>query len=100
MELKLKLVTTSPGGWVVVGGWTKTKLMLFSTQVEVGVELKLELSLAIVAPNADRLERRPLVPKVIQNNIGPENMYEDPVITAIWLRGSLFSKLCLLLDSN
>ena len=54
----------------------------------------------IVAPNADRLERRPLVPKVIQNNIGPENMYEDPVITAIWLRGSLFSKLCLLLDSN
>ena len=47
MELKLKLVTTSPGGWVVVGGWTKTKLMLFSTQVEVLVELKLELSLAI-----------------------------------------------------
>ena len=34
-------------GWVVVGGgWTKTKLMLFSTQVEVVVELKLELSLA------------------------------------------------------
>ena len=27
-------------------GWTKTKLMLFSTQVKVGVELKLELSLA------------------------------------------------------
>ena len=51
LELKLKLVTTSPGGWVVggwvvVGGWTKTKLMLFSTQVEVVVELKLELSLA------------------------------------------------------
>ena len=46
MELKLKLVTTSPGGWWV-GGWTKTKLMLFSTQVEVVVELKLELSLAI-----------------------------------------------------
>ena len=42
MELKLKLVTTSPGGW------TKTKLMLFSTQVEVVVELKLELSLAIL----------------------------------------------------
>ena len=40
--LKLKLVTTSPGG----GGWTKTELMLFSTQVEVVVELKLELSLA------------------------------------------------------
>ena len=37
------LVTTSPGGWVA-GGWTKTKLMLFSTQVV--VELKLELSLA------------------------------------------------------
>ena len=43
--MKLKLVTASPGGWVgggggwVVGGWTKTKLMLFSTQVEVGVEL-------------------------------------------------------------
>ena len=39
------------GGWWVVGGWwvggwTKTKLMLFSTQVEVVVELKLELSLA------------------------------------------------------
>ena len=34
------------GGWEVVGGWTKTKLMLFSTQVEVVVELKLELSLA------------------------------------------------------
>ena len=34
------------GGWVV-GGWTKTRLMLFSTQVELGVELKLELSLAI-----------------------------------------------------
>ena len=30
----------------VGGGWTKTKLMLFSTQVEVIVELKLELSLA------------------------------------------------------
>ena len=54
MELKLKLVTTSPGGWVVVGGWwwvsgwSKTKLMLFSTQVEDVVELKLELSLAKV----------------------------------------------------
>ena len=34
------------GWWVVVGGWTKTKLMLFSTQVDVVVELKLELSLA------------------------------------------------------
>ena len=44
LELKLKLVTTSPGGWwwVVgggwVGGWTKTKLMLFSTEVKVVVE--------------------------------------------------------------
>ena len=49
MELKLKLVTTSPGGWwwwVGGGGWTKKKLMLFSTQVEVIVDLKLELSLA------------------------------------------------------
>ena len=27
-------------GWVV-GGWTKTKLMLFSTQVEVVVEVEL-----------------------------------------------------------
>ena len=44
LELKLKLVTTSPGGWWV-GGWTKTKLMLFSTQVE--VEVGAELSLAI-----------------------------------------------------
>ena len=36
LELKLKLVTTSP-----VGGWTKMKLMLISIQVEVevGVEL-------------------------------------------------------------
>ena len=35
MELKLKLVTTSLGcGWVVVGGWTKTKVMLIPTQVE------------------------------------------------------------------
>ena len=32
MQLKLKLVTTSPGGW------TKTKLMLFLTEVEVGVD--------------------------------------------------------------
>ena len=47
LELKLKLVTTSPGGWWVggwVGGWlggglTKKKLMLFSTRVEVAVEL-------------------------------------------------------------
>ena len=42
LELKLKLVTTSSGGWVG-GGWTNTKLMLFSTQVVnlvgVGVEL-------------------------------------------------------------
>ena len=30
----------------MVGGWTKTKLMLFSNQVEVVLELKLELSLA------------------------------------------------------
>ena len=45
MELKLNLVTTSPDGWWV-GGCTKTKFMLFSTQVEVVVELKLELSLA------------------------------------------------------
>ena len=52
MELKLKLVTTSPGGWWWVGGWTKTKLMLFSTLVEVVVELKLELSLAIITNNA------------------------------------------------
>ena len=41
-ELKLELVTTSPGGWWV-GGSTKTKSMLFSTQVEVVVVLKLEL---------------------------------------------------------
>ena len=41
-ELKLKLVTTSPGGgWV--GGWTKTKFMLFSTQVEVLLEVGVEL---------------------------------------------------------
>ena len=43
--MKLELVTTSPGGWWWVGGLNKTKLLLFSTQVEVVVELKLELSL-------------------------------------------------------
>ena len=40
-ELKLKLVTTSLGGWV--DGWTKMKLMLISYQVEVGVEAGVEL---------------------------------------------------------
>ena len=39
LELKLKLVATSPGGWWVGGGWTKSKFMLFSTQIEVVVEL-------------------------------------------------------------
>ena len=34
----MKLVTNSPGG-----GWTKTKSMLSSTQVEVVVELGVEL---------------------------------------------------------
>ena len=43
MELKLKLVTTRPGGLWWVGGWTKTKLMLFSTQVEVVLEDGVEL---------------------------------------------------------
>ena len=38
LEWKLKLVTTNP-----VGGWTKTKLMLISTQVEVVVEIEVEL---------------------------------------------------------
>ena len=42
LKLKLKLVTTSPGGWWV-GGWTKMKSMLFSTQVEVVVEVGVEL---------------------------------------------------------
>ena len=46
MELQLKLVTTSPGGWVV-GGWTKTKLMLFSTQVEDLVGVRVELGNSI-----------------------------------------------------
>ena len=36
--MKLKLVTASP-----VGGWTKTKLMLISTQDEVVVKVKVEL---------------------------------------------------------
>ena len=31
------------GGWVVVGGWSKTKLMLISTEVEVVVEVGVEL---------------------------------------------------------
>ena len=43
----LSLLARVGGGWGVLGGWTKTKLMLFSTQVEVVVELKLELSLAM-----------------------------------------------------
>ena len=38
LELKLKLVSTSP-----VGGWTKMKLMLFSTKVEVVGEVGVEL---------------------------------------------------------
>ena len=43
MELKLKLVSTSPVvGWVV-GGWTKMKLMLISTKVAVVVEVEVEL---------------------------------------------------------
>ena len=42
----MKLVTSSLVGWWWWGGWTKTKLMLFSNQVEVVVELKLELSFA------------------------------------------------------
>ena len=33
----MKLVITSPDGWVV--GWTKTKLILNSTHVELVVEL-------------------------------------------------------------
>ena len=40
LEWKLELVTTSP-----VGGWTKTKLMLISTQVEVEVVIKVEVEL-------------------------------------------------------
>ena len=48
LQLKLKLVTASPGGrvvgWLMVGdGWTKTKLMLYSTQVEVVVKVEVEL---------------------------------------------------------
>ena len=39
------IFTTSPGGWVVVGGWTITKLMLFSTQVEVEVDAEVEAEL-------------------------------------------------------
>ena len=29
------------GGWWVGGGWTKTKLLLISTQIEVAVEVEL-----------------------------------------------------------
>ena len=75
MELKLKLVTTSPGGWVVVGGWwvvvggwTKTKLMLFSTQVEVVVELKLELSLATYSEFILNLVCVNILFKIIKNS--------------------------------
>ena len=39
MELKLKLVSTSPVAGLVLGGCTKTKLMLISTKTEVEVEL-------------------------------------------------------------
>ena len=40
MELRSKLVTTSPvGGWVAAGR-LKTKLMLISTQIEAGVEVR------------------------------------------------------------
>ena len=40
-ELKLKLLTTSPGGW------TKMKLMIFSTQVEVVVEVGVEVGVEL-----------------------------------------------------
>ena len=44
LELKSKLVSTSPpGGGVWVGGWTKTKLILISIKVEVVVEFEVEL---------------------------------------------------------
>ena len=44
LELKLKLVTTSP-----VGGWIKTNLLLISNQVEVVVEIEVELGNMISA---------------------------------------------------
>ena len=34
---------------VVVGGWTKTKLILFSTQVEVVVEIGVEFGVEVEA---------------------------------------------------
>ena len=64
----MKFVTTSPGGWwVVVGGWTKTKLMLFSTQVEVVVELTLELSSAIIHSYVLKQEPELLFPTTTGN---------------------------------
>ena len=51
MELKLKFVTVSLSGWV--GGWTKTKLMQTSTQVEVVIEVGVALYKAVVEAGAD-----------------------------------------------
>ena len=48
MELKLKPATSTPGGW------TKTKLMLFSTQVELGIEVVVELGKSLNVMNVIR----------------------------------------------
>ena len=73
MELKLKLVTTSPGGWVVGGwwvvdGWTKTKLMLFSTQVEVEVGAGLSLAKRIFIRNHQNHQNKDCSNLVPQNS--------------------------------
>ena len=43
IEVWVQLLARVGGCWVVGGGWTKTKLMLNSTQVEVKVEVGVEL---------------------------------------------------------
>ena len=46
MELKLKLVTTSPSGWLVGGGWwwvDENEINAISTQIELVVEVEAEL---------------------------------------------------------
>ena len=49
MMLKLMLeleFTTSPGGWVVVGGWVLDFMRLMLSQLQLKLELKFKLSLA------------------------------------------------------
>ena len=81
MKLYVKLLFLV-GGWWVGGWWVLdfTRLMLISTQVEVVVELKLELSLAI-------LKRSSLSEKV---SIMYVQYITDNFVSIIIIRKSIF----------